>query len=86
MPGQKKRKNRQEEANRWLARRTAPGTGQWVVHFETQDLAEWRDYVRRLRAGQEQVDLELTRLDTLCGRDQGPTTYRLSLFVPNSPV
>lgn len=83
MPGQKKHKNREQEARRRLERRTAPDAGNWVVHFETQDYAEWRDYLRRLRAGHE-VDLELTRLDTLCGRDLQPTTYRLSLFVPNN--
>jgi hypothetical protein len=84
VPGQKKRKNRQQEASRRLARRTAPDMGRWVVHFETQDYAEWRDYVRRLRSGHEGVDLELARLDTWCGRDQQPTVYRLSLFVPHT--
>lgn len=53
------------------------------MHFETQDYPEWRDYVRRLRSGQEQVDPELIRLDTFCGRGEQPTIYRGSLFVPN---
>jgi hypothetical protein len=84
VPGQKKRKNRAQEARRRVERRTAPDAGRWVVHFETQDYAEWRDYVRRVQAGHEQIDLELARLDTLCGRELQPTTYRLSLFVPNT--
>ncbi|RDI29615.1 hypothetical protein DFR72_10532 [Lentzea flaviverrucosa] len=88
VPGQKKRKNREAEASRRLAARTAPGTGRWVVHFETQDHAEYREYVRRLRAVPEQAgltraDLEVARLDALCGREVHPTTYRLSVFVPN---
>ena len=89
MPGQKKRKNRQAAADRRLAARTAPGTGEWVVHFETQNYVEWRDYVHRLRAAPEKAgltrsDLEVARMDAFCGRDRYPTTYRLSVFVPNS--
>lgn len=89
MPGQKKRKDREAEANRRRAALTAPGTGRWVVHFETQDHAEHREYVRRLRAAPEQADLtradlEVARLDALCDRENHRATYRLSVFVPNS--
>ena len=51
--------------------------------FETQDEAEWRAHLRDLRAGEERVDWARTRIDTLCGRLMQPTTYRLSLFVPD---
>lgn len=77
MPGQRKRKRK-------AAGRAAvdPGSaGRWEVVFETQDEADWRAYVRRVRAGRE-VDLSMLRLDTLCGRSVQPTTYRLSRFVP----
>jgi hypothetical protein len=84
VPGQKKRRDRAQEAQRRLERRTAPDAGRWVVQFETQDHAEWCGYLRRLRAGPERIDPELVRLDTFCGRDEHPTTYRMSLFVPNS--
>ncbi|MEV7325089.1 hypothetical protein [Streptomyces sp. NPDC093970] len=46
---------------------------------ETQDEAEMRTRLRRLReAG---VDGDLIRIDILCGRLALPTTYRLSRFV-----
>ncbi|MFF9870038.1 hypothetical protein ACF1G0_32400 [Streptomyces sp. NPDC013953] len=51
--------------------------------FETQDEAEWRAHLRGLRAGEERIDWAMTRIDTLCGRLVQPTTYRLSLFVPD---
>lgn len=50
--------------------------------FETQDESEWRTHLRRLRTVGGQVDWPMTRIDTLCGRLSQPTTYRLSLFVP----
>ncbi|MFD5779167.1 hypothetical protein [Streptomyces sp. NPDC126933] len=49
--------------------------------IETQDEAEWRAHLRRLRAGEEPIDWATARIDTLCGRLMQPTTYRLSLFV-----
>lgn len=51
--------------------------------FETQDEAEWRTRLRALRAGEERIDWAMTRVDTFCGRLKQPTTYRLSLFVPD---
>ncbi|MET7366413.1 hypothetical protein ABZS61_11375 [Streptomyces sp. NPDC005566] len=77
MPGQRKRKR--EAAGRAAAE--SGRAGRWEVVFETQDEADWRAYVRRVRAGRE-VDLSMLRLDTLCGRSVQPTTYRLSRFVP----
>ncbi|MDX2592944.1 MULTISPECIES: hypothetical protein [Streptomyces] len=49
--------------------------------FETQDEEEWQTYMRRLRAGEIQIDESTLRIDTLCGRLVQPTTYRLSSFV-----
>ena len=81
VPGQRKRKRQQEAARRQLAACDAVGAGLWKVIFETQDEAEWRAYVRRLRAGEIRIDRSVLRVDTLCGRLVQPTTYRLSLFV-----
>lgn len=50
---------------------------------ETRDASEHRAYVRRLRAEGSGIDWSAVRVDTLCGRLKQPTTYRLSLFVPN---
>ncbi|MEU7280725.1 hypothetical protein AB0A69_18335 [Streptomyces sp. NPDC045431] len=84
MPGQRKRKNREQAASRRAAVRTAPGAGRWEVVFETQDESEWRAYLRRPRTSAEQPDGAMTRIDTLCGRLTQPTTYRLSRFVPDA--
>ncbi|MYV65401.1 hypothetical protein GT043_05475 [Streptomyces sp. SID2131] len=79
MPGQGKRRRRQEDARQRLAARTAPDAGQWEVVIETLDQAEMRTRLRRLReAG---VDESMIRIDTLCGRLGVPTTYRLSRFM-----
>ncbi|MFJ6852885.1 hypothetical protein ACIQM3_20505 [Streptomyces sp. NPDC091271] len=79
MPGQRKRKHRQEAARQRLTARTAPDTGRWEVLLETWDEAEFRDRLRSLRAAR--IDESLIRIDTLCGRLLQPTTYRLSRFV-----
>lgn len=62
-----------------LASRTAPDAGQWEVIFETQDEAELRVRLRRLR--EARIDESMIRIDTLCGRLVQATTYRLSRFV-----
>ncbi|WP_405983332.1 hypothetical protein [Streptomyces sp. NBC_00872] len=91
MPGQRKRKRRQQEGRQRAAARFAPEiateTGRWEVLFETQDESEWRVELQRLRtenSENKQIDWTAVRLDTLCGRLTQPTTYRLSLFVPTS--
>ncbi|MFG3257239.1 hypothetical protein [Streptomyces sp. NPDC048172] len=81
MPGQRKRKSQRRHAAERMAARTS-GPGRWEVVFETQSAAEWREGLRRLRTEAADIDWELTRIDTLCGRLQQPTTYRLSRFVP----
>ncbi|MFJ4840229.1 hypothetical protein [Streptomyces sp. NPDC088746] len=53
--------------------------GRWEVLLETQDEADFRDRLRRLR--EARTDESLIRIDTLCGRLVQPTTYRLSRFV-----
>ena len=50
--------------------------------FETQDYEEWRSYHRNRQAEHRGIDPDRLRMDTLCGRLVQPTTYRLSLFVP----
>ncbi|MEU8678748.1 hypothetical protein [Streptomyces sp. NPDC048560] len=52
--------------------------------FESQDRAELRVRLRRLR--EAQVDESMIRIDVLCGRSVQPTTYRLSWFVADSRV
>ncbi len=79
VPGQGKRKRRQEAERQRLAARTAPDVGRWEVIFETQDEAELRAQLRRLR--EAQIDESMIRIDRLCGRVVQPTTYRLSRFV-----
>ncbi|MFJ3662798.1 hypothetical protein ACIPPM_20315 [Streptomyces sp. NPDC090119] len=51
--------------------------------FETRDEAEWRAHLCGLRTGEERIDWAMTRIDMFCGRLAQPTTYRLSLFVPD---
>ncbi|MFF3539979.1 hypothetical protein ACFYXP_39455 [Streptomyces sp. NPDC002466] len=48
-------------------------------------MTQWHARLRRLRAGEERIDWSTTRVDTFCGRLVRPTTYRLSLFVPDPP-
>lgn len=79
MPGQGKRRRRQEAERRRLASRTAPDLGRWEVVFETQDHTELRARLRALR--EARVDEATIRIDTLCGRLVQPTTYRLSQYV-----
>ncbi|MEU8464575.1 hypothetical protein [Streptomyces sp. NPDC029003] len=83
MPGQRKRKRGQYADARQAAAPSASGAGRWEVLFETQDEAEWRAHIHRLRASGTRTDWTLLRMDTFCGRLIHPTTYRLSRFVPN---
>lgn len=79
VPGQWKRKRRQEAERQRLAARTAPGVGRWEVIFETVDSAELGVHLRRLQeAG---TDASMIRIETLCGRLKYPSGYRLSRFV-----
>lgn len=83
VPGQRKRKRQQQDTTRRATAHVTPDSGHWEVLFETQDEPEWRAHLRRLRSAEEPIDWALTRIDTLCGRLMQPTTYRLSLFVPD---
>ncbi|MGW0932034.1 hypothetical protein [Streptomyces sp. NPDC002644] len=83
MPGQGKRRRRQRESAERDAARFAPDAGRWEVLFETQDDAEWREHLHRLRRSEPGIDWTAVRLDRFCGRATGPTTYRLSRFVPH---
>ncbi|MCX4550880.1 hypothetical protein OG204_12820 [Streptomyces sp. NBC_01387] len=77
MPGQRKRRNQQRGGPLRGA-----GAGRWEVVFETQDAAEWQSAVPRIRAERGLTDASMLRVETLCGRTEQPTTYRLSVFVP----
>lgn len=79
MPGQGKRRRRQEAERQRIAARTAPDRGRWEVVFETRDQAALRVRLHSLR--QARVDEATIRIDTLCGRLMQPTTYRLSRYV-----
>ncbi|MEV8412160.1 hypothetical protein AB0P45_00890 [Streptomyces niveus] len=81
MPGQRKRKRGAERR----ASAAELGPGRWTVLYETTDEARWRTEARRLMAEHEVRDPSMFRLDTLCGRTVLPTTYRLSVFVPDAP-
>ncbi|MDX3576097.1 hypothetical protein [Streptomyces sp. FL07-04A] len=50
--------------------------------LETRDRSELRAMLLRLRAAQPPIDPAAVRIDTLCGRSDRPTGYRLSLFLP----
>ncbi|MBT2470253.1 hypothetical protein J7E97_20840 [Streptomyces sp. ISL-66] len=80
MPGQRKRKRSGERAHR----RTADTPGRWEPLFSTGDQAELRAYIRRLSAEGTVSDPNLLRIDTSCGRLVHPTTYQVSLFVPET--
>ncbi|MFZ3471008.1 hypothetical protein ACODT3_21580 [Streptomyces sp. 4.24] len=81
MPGQRKRKHSQERAHQ----RTRDTPGRWEPLFSTQDQAELAEYVRRLRSEDTVTDLTQLRIDTFCGRLTHPSTYQVSLFVPDAP-
>ncbi|MCP3757295.1 hypothetical protein [Streptomyces sp. TBY4] len=79
MPGQGKRKRREEAARRRVDARTAADAGRWEVVLETGDQAVLRARLRRLR--EERVDEALLRIDTLCRRPAEQSSYVLSRFV-----
>ncbi|MEU5386786.1 hypothetical protein [Kitasatospora cineracea] len=79
MPGQHRRKRRQEAARRRQAARYEGW--QWHPLYSTQDYAEFTAYFRRLRA-ERTHDEERLRLDMFCGRLTHPTTYRISVLMP----
>ncbi|MFE3582979.1 hypothetical protein [Streptomyces vinaceus] len=79
MPGQQKRKRSRERAHR----RAAAVRGHWEPLFSTQVHAEMKEYVRRLYE-EGGVDPECVRIDQFCGRLTHPTSYRVSVFVPEA--
>ncbi|MFC8080567.1 hypothetical protein ACFUN8_34125 [Streptomyces sp. NPDC057307] len=81
MPGQRKRKRSQERQRGPSAAELGPG--RWTVVFETTDEAAWRTEIRRRTADHEVRDPSRFRLDQFCGRTLLPSTYRLSVFVPD---
>ena len=82
MPGQRKRKRQQEAQRRRAAAAYEGRDGRWEVVFSTQDEGEWAAFRRGFMAEHPGIDPESVRIDMLCGRLVQPTTYRLSVFVP----
>ncbi|MGW4380153.1 hypothetical protein [Kitasatospora sp. NPDC004531] len=84
MPGQRKRKRQQQElAREHAARYYAQGAGSWQVLLSSGDHAELKAYVNELSAAEPDLRSDDLRIDMFCGRDEHPTRYRLSRFVPN---
>ncbi|WP_405702377.1 hypothetical protein [Streptomyces sp. NBC_00069] len=77
MPGQRKRRRSRERASR----RAQDLPGRWEPLFSTQEHAELKEYVRRLYT-ERRIDPECLRIDQFCGRLTHPTSYRVSIFVP----
>ncbi|MFF3861798.1 hypothetical protein [Streptomyces sp. NPDC002209] len=77
MPGQQKRKRSRERAHR----RAAAVPGHWEPLFSTQVHAEMKEYIRHLYTERE-IAPECVRIDQFCGRLTHPTTYQVSIFVP----
>ena len=90
MPGQRKRKRQQEAQRRRAAAAYEGRDGRWEVVFSTQDEGEWGAFRRGFRRGfmaeHPGIDPESVRVDMFCGRLVQPTTYRLSVFVPETKV
>lgn len=81
MPGRRRRRER--EARRAEARTAREARSRWEVLFETTDEADWHAYHRRGRGKPVGLSEEDLRVDVLCGRGAHPTTYRLSVLVPD---
>ncbi|WP_405491828.1 hypothetical protein [Streptomyces sp. NBC_00096] len=80
MPGQRKRKRSRERARQ----RTEDTPGRWEPLFSTQDQAELREHLHRLVTDGTAKDPSQLRIDTYCGRLAHPSTYRISIFVPDT--
>lgn len=81
MPGQRKR-NRQAREGRQRASAALAAGWRWEVICETEDSDQLRARLRSLQDERPDTDPSRVRIDTLCGRLKHPTTYRLSVLVP----
>ncbi|MEV6678515.1 hypothetical protein AB0N09_16890 [Streptomyces erythrochromogenes] len=81
MPGQRRRKQRQQRHDERHRPENVPG--RWEPLHETQEQAELREFLRRLRYEGGVTDPAHIRIDTFCGRLTHPTTYRVSVYVPD---
>ncbi|MFJ6780826.1 hypothetical protein [Streptomyces yangpuensis] len=82
MPGQRRRKERQRRHDERHRPENVPG--RWEPLFEAQEDAEVRDFLRRLRTEGTVIDPAHIRIDRFCGRLVHPTTYRVSVYVPDA--
>ncbi|MFJ8039265.1 hypothetical protein ACIRBX_01970 [Kitasatospora sp. NPDC096147] len=86
MPGQRKRRRKQqEERQRRAAEWDARPSGRWEVLLSTQDPEEQTAFLRDLLTARPELDPSELRGDMFCGRGVFPTTYQLSVFVPDDP-
>ncbi|MFE1831102.1 hypothetical protein [Streptomyces yangpuensis] len=82
MPGQRRRKERRRRHDERHRPENVPG--HWEPVFASQEDAELRDFLRRLRSEGTVTDATHIRIDTFCGRLIHPTTYRVSVYVPDA--
>ncbi|WP_079250771.1 hypothetical protein [Streptomyces amritsarensis] len=65
-------------------RKPSPAAGSRF--YETQEQAELREFLRRLRDEGRVTDPAHIRIDTFCGRLTHPTAYRVSVYVPDASL
>ncbi|MEU7023797.1 hypothetical protein ABZ990_24495 [Streptomyces sp. NPDC046203] len=85
MPGQRKRRQRQQAGARRAAERFdarfGPEAGRWEVRFGASDEVEWRARLTQFLSAEPQLNVEDIRIDRHCGRLVTPDYRQLSVFV-----
>ncbi|WP_060179458.1 hypothetical protein [Streptomyces sp. IMTB 1903] len=84
MPGQRRRRQRRQRHEERHRPEAVPG--RWEPLYETQEQAELREFLRRLRDEGRVTDPAHIRIDTFCGRLTHPTAYRVSVYVPDASL
>ncbi|MFD6227255.1 hypothetical protein ACFWFZ_10275 [Streptomyces sp. NPDC060232] len=82
MPGRRRRKQRQQREGERNRPDTVPG--RWEPVFSTQEHAELREFVRRLHEEGTVTDPSRLRIDLFCGRHTHPSSYQVSVYVPDA--
>ncbi|MFD7629715.1 hypothetical protein ACFV7Q_27445 [Streptomyces sp. NPDC059851] len=81
MPGQRKRKRKHAGEH---ARNQPTVPGRWQPIFSTQAHAELKAEITRLHETGTVTHAWELRCDMFCGRLEHPTTYQLSIFIPEN--
>lgn len=81
MPGQRKRKQKQRRD--WERSRPDRVPGHWEPLFSTQVHSELKEFTRRLHEEGTVTDPAQLRIDMFCGRLTHPSSYRVSVYVPD---